>query len=103
LQRGSETAALQPTLQARAFYPPFDGLAIMRGPEPFRILALDSRLPPETSTHFGLEDIRGFQGLTFNRLWETYPLWCVTQPVWSNRVDRLGSPVISHTNHCVAI
>ncbi len=101
LQRGGEASLPQPTLPAKAFYPPFAGLDVMRGP--FRIVALGTMFTPETSTHYGLEDVRGFQGLTFNRLWETYPLWCMTQPVWSNRVDRLDSPLLSLMNARFAI
>jgi membrane protein YfhO len=103
IQRGGEASSLQPTLPSQAFYPPFAGVSIMRSNEPFRILAIDTMLPPEISTHYGLEDVRGFQGLTFNRLWDTYPMWCVTQPVWSNRVDRLDSPLLSLMNARFAI
>jgi len=98
LQRGGEAWGLQPTLRARAFYPPFDGLPVMRANEPFRIAGVDTMLPPEISTHYGLEDVRGFQATTFARLHETFPLWSVVQPVWSNRVDRLDSPMLSLMN-----
>jgi membrane protein YfhO len=98
LQRVGEASWMQPTLPARAFYPPFAGLEVMRADEPFRIVGAGALFTPETSTHYGLEDVRGFQGLTFNRLWETYPLWCAKQPVWSNRVDRLDSPMLSLMN-----
>ncbi|HSP17811.1 MAG TPA: YfhO family protein [Thermoanaerobaculia bacterium] len=103
LQRAGEASRMQPTIPAKAFYPPFAGLSMMRGSKPFRITGMGTMFTPELSTHYGLEDVRGFQGLTFNRLWETYPLWCIRQPVWSNRVDRLDSPLLSLMNVRFAI
>jgi hypothetical protein len=99
VQRAGEASALQPTLPARAFYPDFAGRSLMRS----RIVGVGTMLPPELSTHYGLEDVRGFQGLTFGRLYETYPMWCVRQPVWSNRVDRLDAPILSLMNTRFAI
>lgn len=103
VQRGSETRSLQPTLPARAFYPAFPGLEVMRAREPFRIVGVGATLPPDLSTHYGLEDVRGFSATTFARLQETYRYWCVPQPVWSNRVDRLDSPMLSMMNTRYAI
>ncbi|HEY3055285.1 MAG TPA: YfhO family protein [Thermoanaerobaculia bacterium] len=102
-QRAGEASALQPTLPARAFYPEFAGLSLLRAGEAFRIVGVGTMLTPEVSTHYGLEDIRGFQGLTFGRLHETYPMWSVRQPVWSNRVDRLDTPILSLMNTRYAI
>ncbi len=98
VQRAGEAHALQPTLPARAFYPEFPGLSIMRATEPFRIVGVGSMLPPALSTHYGLEDVRGFQALTFARYEAAYPFWSVRQPVWSNRVDNLHSPFLSLMN-----
>jgi hypothetical protein len=103
IQRGGEATSLQPTLPARAFYPPFPGLEVMRANEPFRIAGIGEMLPPELSTHYGLEDVRGFAATTFHRLYETYPMWSVVQPVWSNRVERLDSPMLSLMNTRFAI
>ncbi|HEX7419964.1 MAG TPA: YfhO family protein [Thermoanaerobaculia bacterium] len=103
IQRGGEATSLQPTLPARAFYPPFPGLEVMRAKEPFRITGVGEMLPPELSTHYGLEDVRGFAATTFHRLYETYPMWSVVRPVWSNRVDRLDSPMLSLMNTRFAI
>ena len=103
IQRGGEASAFQPTLPARAFYPPFPGLEVMRAREPFRIVGVGAMLPPDLSTLYGLEDIRGFAATTFERLYETFPLWSVTQPVWSNRIDRLDSPMLSLMNTRFAI
>ena len=103
VQRGGEASSLQPTLPARAFYPPFPGLEVMRSDQPFRIVALGAMLPPEISTHYGLEDVRGFAATTFGRLQETFPMWSVVQPVWSNRVDRLDPQMFSLMNTRFAI
>ncbi|HSP34396.1 MAG TPA: YfhO family protein [Thermoanaerobaculia bacterium] len=103
LQRGGETTRLQPTLPGDAFYPPFPGLGVMQSREPFRIVATGTMLTPGIATHYGLEDVRGFEALTSFRYWKTYPRWCVGQPVWSNRVDRLDSPMLSLMNVRFAI
>lgn len=98
LQRATEAAALQPTLPARAFYPEFPGLSLMRADQPFRVVGVGNILPPAVSTHYGLEDVRGFQAVTFARYDSTYGLWCKKQPVWSNRVDDLSAPFLSLMN-----
>jgi hypothetical protein len=36
--------------------------------------------------------------MTFARLAETFPLWSIPQPVWSNRVDDLTAPMLSMMN-----
>src|SRR5260370_19184172 len=41
--------------------------------------------------------------MTFARLAETFPLWSVPQPVWSNRVDNLAAPMLSAMNVRYAI
>ena len=98
IQRLGEAGRLQATLPAEAFYPSFPGLELMRSPQPFRIVAAGSLLPPAISTHYGLEDPRGFQAVTFARYDATIPLWSVRQPVWSNRVDNLAAPFLSLAN-----
>ena len=98
LQRAAETRGIQPTLPAAAFYPPFPGLELMTADEPFRFVALGLILPPALSTHYGLEDVRGFQAITHERYDNTYALWSRRQPVWFNRVDDLRSPFLSLMN-----
>ncbi len=98
LQRGGEDLYLQPTAPARAFYPAFPGLTVMRSTGPVRIVATGTMLTPQTATHYGLEDVRGFEAMTFGRLADTYPLWCAEQMVWFNRVDGLDSPMLSMMN-----
>lgn len=103
LQRAGETGTIQSSVPRAAFYPDFPGLSLMRSAAPFRIVAVGTMLPPATSTHYGLEDVRGFQAVTFARFDATYPLWSIRQPVWSNRVDDLSSPFLSLMNVRFAI
>jgi hypothetical protein len=100
LQRSGEAARLQPVVDAKAFYPPIAGLDRLPRDEtqPYRIAALGSLLTPALATHYGLEDVRGYQAMTFARLAETYPLWCTPQAVWSNRIDDLTAPMLSLLN-----
>jgi hypothetical protein len=103
IQRVSEVSWMQPTLSKSAFYPPFAGLEVMRSEEPFRIVGIGPMLTPNLATQFGLEDVRGFEAMTLARLVDTYPLWSVKQPVWSNRVDHLDAPMLDAMNVRFAI
>lgn len=99
LQRAAEIGGFYPSLPVRTFYPPIAGLAkIERGAKPFRIVGKGNMLIPNTSTHYRLEDVRGFQAMTSSRMKDTFPLWCTTQPVWFNRVDDLQRPFLSALN-----
>jgi hypothetical protein len=40
-----------------------------------------SRFFPGTSALYELEDVRGYQAMTFRRTFETFPLWSIHQPV----------------------
>ncbi len=98
VQRVAEASWMQPTLPGTAFYPAFAGLDVMRGEEPFRIVGIGPLLTPNLATQFGLEDVRGFEAMTLARLVDTYPLWSMKQPVWSNRVDNLDAPMLDVLN-----
>ncbi|HEX9985886.1 MAG TPA: YfhO family protein [Thermoanaerobaculia bacterium] len=98
IQRVAETAWLQPTHPRDAFFPPFPGRELMQAPEPFRIVAVGHLLPPAIATHYGLEDVRLFEAITFRRLFEANELWSVEQAIWSNRADDLTSPFLSAMN-----
>jgi Bacterial membrane protein YfhO len=99
IQRVAEAGPMMPTIDRRALRPPFPGLEIVsKGDEPFRVVGEASLLIPNMATYYGLQDIRGFQALTFARLANTFLLWSVPQPVWSNRVDNLAAPLISMMN-----
>jgi hypothetical protein len=97
-QRRLEAGSVYPTYPARAFYPPiplFD--RIPRG-APWRFAAVGYALVPNASTLYELEDVRGYEAMTFAPLVQTFPLWCVPQPVWYNRVDDPTRPFLSFLN-----
>lgn len=98
LQRMAEIGGFIPTIDRGAFFPPVGGFERMHSAEPFRIVAQGPLFPPGASTLYGFEDVRGYQAMTFAPMAETFPLWSIPQPVWSNRVDDLGAPMLSMMN-----
>jgi hypothetical protein len=95
---------IYPNIPAFAAYPPIPILkAIRRDQGPFRIVAHAHGFIPGTSALYELEDVRGYEALTFARYFETYRLWCVHQPVWFNRVDDFSKPFLSFLNVRYAI
>jgi hypothetical protein len=97
-QRGAETASLRPDVPQSALAPHFPGLEAMVSPDPFRIVGQGTLLTPNVATEYGLEDVRGYQAMTLARFHDMYRMWSVKQPVWSNRVDNLASPMLSLMN-----
>jgi hypothetical protein len=96
---------IYPTLPAYAAYPPvpiFRSLPRETG-EPFRIVGRAHALVPGTSALYELEDVRGYEAMTFSRYVATYDAWCTHQPVWFNRVDDLSKPFLSMLNVRYAI
>jgi len=96
---------IYPTLPAYAAYPP---IPIFRSipknsAEPFRIVGRAHALVPGTSALYELEDVRGYEAMTFSRYVATYDAWCKHQPVWFNRVDDLTKPFLSMLNVRYAI
>jgi len=99
LQRVSEIGGYIPAVDRRAFFPPIAGFEqLPRDSEPYRIVGQGPLFAPNIAAHYGLEDVRGYQAMTFARLAETFPLWSIPQPVWSNRVDDLTAPMLSMMN-----
>lgn len=100
LQRVTEIGGFIPSVDRRAFFPPIAGFEHLprQGGEPYRIVAQGPLFAPNIGAHYGLEDVRGYQAMTFARLAETFPLWSIPQPVWSNRVDDLTAPMLSLMN-----
>jgi hypothetical protein len=104
LQRVAEAGSIVPTVNRAAFQPPIAGLQlVVRSDQPYRVVAESSLFAPNIAAEYGLQDVRGYQAMTFARLAETFPLWSVPQPVWSNRVDDLGAPMLSAMNVRYAI
>jgi hypothetical protein len=90
-----EQGGTYPTMPLATFYPRFPVLdAIPRDPA-FRMAGVERALIPNASEIYGLDDARGYEAMTLRRLHETYPLWCVAQPVWFNRVDDPTRPFLS--------
>lgn len=99
LQRTMSEGNVYPTIPQRAAYPHmplFDRLTAIR--EPFRIVGEGMTLIPGTSALYELEDVRGYEAMTFQRYFETYAFWCVHQGVFFNRVDDLSKPFLSFLN-----
>ncbi|MBV8544138.1 MAG: hypothetical protein JO093_06885 [Acidobacteria bacterium] len=99
LQRVVEIGGYIPAVDRRAFFPPIAGFErLPRNSEPYRIVGQGPLFAPNIAALYGLEDVRGYQAMTFARLAETFPLWSIPQPVWSNRVDDLTAPMLSMMN-----
>ncbi len=100
LQRVTEIGGFIPAVDRRAFAPPIAGFENFppAGDAPYRIVGQGSLFAPNIAAHYGLEDVRGYQAMTFSRLAETFSLWSIPQPVWSNRVDDLTAPMLSLMN-----
>ncbi|HEX7832733.1 MAG TPA: YfhO family protein, partial [Thermoanaerobaculia bacterium] len=104
IQRVFSVGGIYHSFEQSAAYPPipiFESLRTIR--EPFRIAGHGLAFIPGTSAMYGLEDVRGYQAMTFRRYHETYPLWSIHQPVWFNRVDDLTRPFLSFLNVRYAI
>jgi len=76
--------------------PIFEPLKAVRGP--FRVTGFNLVFVPGTNAMYDLEDIRGYEAMTFAPFVATYPLWCVPQPVWFNRVTDLTKPFLNFLN-----
>lgn len=89
------------SFEQRVAYPPipiFEGLD-----RSYRITGHGHAFTPGTSALYELEDVRGYQAMTFLRYRETYAVWAIHQPVWFNRVDDLTRPFLSFLNVRYAI
>ena len=53
---------------------------------------------PNIAALYEVEDVRGYEAMTFRPLADTFKLWCVSQPVWFNRVDDPAKPFLSFLN-----
>jgi len=101
LQRGLQTASLNPTYPESAFYPPVPLLQeLPQGGEPYRVTGLGTALRPNLAAMYELEDVRGYQAMRNRRLFSTYPLWVGAEN--RNRLDAqitdLERPFLSFLN-----
>ncbi len=98
VQRGFEEWDLYPTYPNRAFYPPLAVFEKIPRSLPFRFAAVSFSFIPNIAALYELEDVRGYEAMTFRPLFDTYPLWSVSQPVWFNRIDDPAKPFLSFLN-----
>jgi hypothetical protein len=107
VQRSVEDGGIYPAIARKAFYPKIPILAELQRHQrtypAFRIAGLHFALIPDSAALFGLEDARGYEAMTFKRLVDTYPLWCVPQPVSFNIVGDSSRPFLSFLNIRYAI
>jgi hypothetical protein len=97
-ERVGETEYLYPVAPARGFYPALRLLDPIPRGAPFRMASLGMGFLPNVATLYGVEDVRGYEAMTFKPLFETFPLWSVHQPVWFNRIDDPTRPFLSFLN-----
>jgi membrane protein YfhO len=85
-------------------YPKMQVLAPMNDVrEPFRAVGQGVALIPGMNAFYGLEDPRGYEAMTFDPLFKTYPLWSVHQAFFFNRIDDITKPFVSMMNVRFAI
>lgn len=98
MQRRGEVGNLIPTTPRDAFFREPSVLRQLPSTGLFRFAGEGFTLLPNSAAHYGLEDVRGFQATSLQRLQETFPLWCTAQRNWFNRIDSLSSPFLSFLN-----
>jgi len=99
VQRALTEGGVHESFVEDAAYPDLAMLAPLKmAAEPFRIAGTNWSLLPGTGTLYGLEDVRGYEAMTFLPYTRTYRLWCVPQPIFFNRIDDLSKPVLSMMN-----
>lgn len=82
-----------------AAYPPMQIFEPLRGVhEPFRVTGTNWALLPGTNALYGLEDVRGYEAMTFRPYTQTYRIWSQPQPIFFNRTDDLTRPFLSMLN-----
>ena len=97
-QRGLEEGDFYPTYPDRAFYPPLKSLEPVPRKAPYRMTAVGFIFIPNIAALYEVEDVRGYEAMTFKPFLDTFPLWCVPQPIWYNRVDDPTRPFLSFLN-----
>ena len=95
IQRVNEDGGIYPAMERKTFFPRVPILAAMHGDEPFRFTGVADAMVPNSSAVYHLDDIRGYEAMTFHRLAQTFPLWCTPQNVFFNRVDDLTKPFLT--------
>lgn len=95
-QRYAQDGHFYPALPKSVFYPRVPLIAAI--PHDGRVAGADTTLIPNGAALYELEDARGYEAMTFKRLYETYPLWSEYQRAYFNRIDNLDRPFLSFLN-----
>jgi hypothetical protein len=105
VQRVWEDGAMYPALPEKAFYPVIPVFQYLQDdPQtPFRVVGMHYAMVPDTAALYGLEDPRGYEAMTFQRLHETYTLWSRPMPVSFNIVEDRSKTFLSFLNVKYAI
>ncbi|HKR63047.1 MAG TPA: YfhO family protein [Thermoanaerobaculia bacterium] len=105
LQRTIEDGSIYPAHPESMFYPRIPILKHMQDDpdKPFRMVGLHFAFLPDAAALYGLEDARGYEAMTFRRLFETYPWWCKPQGASFNNVFDKTRPFLSMLNVKYAI
>ena len=105
VQRVWEEGRIYPALPEKAFYPEIPVFQYLKDDRqtPFRVVGMYYALIPDTAALYGLEDPRGYEAMTFQRLHETYALWSRPQPVSFNIVEDRSKTFLSFLNIKYAI
>ncbi|HEX6096734.1 MAG TPA: YfhO family protein [Thermoanaerobaculia bacterium] len=96
VERTNEDGGFYPAISRDVFYPRVPILNAI--PRDGRLTGVGTTLIPNNAALYGLEDARGYNAMTYLRLYETYPLWSTYQRAWFNRVDDLSRPFLSFLN-----
>lgn len=105
VQRTLVDGSMYPAFSEKLFYPDIPILRHMKDdPQtPFRMVGLHFAFLPDAAALYGLEDVRGYEAMTFARLYETYPQWCTPQGASFNNVHDKTRPFLSMLNVKYAI
>jgi hypothetical protein len=99
VQRVVADGTIYPVLPRASFYPDLPLFhRLPKTAEPYRVTAAHFAMIPNMSAFYRLEDPRGYEAMTFNRLRETYPFWSSSQPVSFNAIGELGKPFLAFLN-----
>lgn len=91
MQRVAVDGGIYPSLPASMFYPPIHANI----PKGDRIAGVGLTLIANTSAMYELEDVRGYEAMTFKRLHETYPMWSTPLAAWFNMIEDPSKPFVS--------
>ena len=100
LARTVEDGRIYPSLPEKMFYPPTPILSYMQNDQsgPFRMGAMHYMFLPDAAALYGLEDVRGYEAMTFRRLNDTYSFWSVPSLASFNHLPDKSRPFLSLLN-----